>query len=310
MEENNLQAQSGHDNVQDNSKGKKIHNDERKYDIHVGNKNHSSWVIHAGTFGELSVIAVVAIVVIFAGLVMVIQPWQKSSDSKPQEIKLVVEPSHPSHPPTPQLLLKTSDDGNQQGLAVEPSKVDSIQVVRTELAPSPPVSPANDLRLELYRIEPDQPDVRHRENSFEVGERLSLTIEVSKDGYLYVLAVEADGNLVHLFPNKEIPTNSYVKAGQILHLPEDMPETANMERLSWPMHIPETLADTTEVTESVIAFLSPIPRKMPDRLGKIADKDFRSRGPRPQLIPLEDGSVIGFQDLPCSAVHYTIHRNR
>ena len=83
MEENNLPAQAGHDNEQDFSKGKKVHHDHRTINTDIGTKNNSRWVFHFGTFGEMALVTVVALVVIFAALVMVIQPWTWKQFDKP-----------------------------------------------------------------------------------------------------------------------------------------------------------------------------------------------------------------------------------
>jgi hypothetical protein len=94
MEENNLPAQAGHDNEQDFSKGKKVHHDHRTINTDIGTKNNSRWVFHFGTFGEMALVTVVALVVIFAALVMLIQPWTWKQFDKP-----------PPEPEPPSLLL-------------------------------------------------------------------------------------------------------------------------------------------------------------------------------------------------------------
>ena len=61
MEENNLQAQAGSGNKQDNSKGKIVHNDQRR------------WTFHFGGLSQFALLTLLALVA------MAIQPWQARS---------------------------------------------------------------------------------------------------------------------------------------------------------------------------------------------------------------------------------------
>ncbi|MFZ4595765.1 MAG: hypothetical protein ACOYOF_16010 [Verrucomicrobiaceae bacterium] len=95
MEEHNLQAQTGTRNTQDNSKGKTVNNHNRRYTLNVQSDG----------------LLLLLLVLLGVGFLLIVQPWQKSSDSKPQEIKLVVETSPESHPPTPMLSRPESARG-------------------------------------------------------------------------------------------------------------------------------------------------------------------------------------------------------
>jgi hypothetical protein len=154
--------------------------------------------------------------------------------------------------------------------------------------------------------------------SYKVGEEMHITVTSPQAGYLYVLAVWADGRVDTLFPNSLRP-DAKVAAGTTLRLPDDFPPNERQERLTYPMSMPALSGNPASATESILAVLSPAPLDLPKSteleslpgfaaVGVMDDPDFRTRGPQPKFIKMQKAPMLDFGTLPQAAVHYEIRR--
>lgn len=160
--------------------------------------------------------------------------------------------------------------------------------------------------------------VELNQTSYKVGEDMHITVTSPQAGYLYVLAVWADGRVDTLFPNSLRP-DARIAAGTRLRLPDDFPPNASQERLTYPMSMPALSGHPTSATESILAVLSPAPLDLPKStelqslpgfaaVGTMDDPDFRTRGPQPKFIKMQKAPTLDFGTLPQAAVHYEIRR--
>ncbi|MFZ4767428.1 MAG: DUF4384 domain-containing protein [Roseimicrobium sp.] len=173
------------------------------------------------------------------------------------------------------------------------------------------VMPAPSAVVELIQVKLNRP-------SYKVGEEMHITVTSPQAGYLYVLAVWADGRVDTLFPNTLRP-DARVAAGTRLRLPDDLPPNAQQERLTYPMSMPALSGNPASATESILAVLSPAPLDLPKStelqslpgfaaVGTMDDPDFRTRGPQPKFIKMQKAPPLDFGTLPQAALHYEIRR--
>lgn len=160
--------------------------------------------------------------------------------------------------------------------------------------------------------------VKLNQSSYKVGEEMHITVTSPEAGYLYVLAVWADGRVDTLFPNSLRP-DARVAAGTRLRLPDDLPPNAQQERLTYPTSMPALSGNPASAIESILAVLSPAPLDLPKStelesspgfaaVGTIEDPDFRTRGPQPKFIKMQKAQTLDFSTMPRAVVHYQIHR--
>lgn len=165
--------------------------------------------------------------------------------------------------------------------------------------------------VELIRVKLNRP-------SYKVDELMEITVTSQQAGYLYVLAVWADGRVDTLFPNSLRP-DAKITAGTKIQLPRDFPPTGDGLVLRYPMAMPALPGNPTHATESILAVLSPAPLALPQStelasapgfaaVGMLNDPDFRTRGPQPKFMKMQVGPTIEFGSLPQAAVHYEIYR--
>jgi len=160
--------------------------------------------------------------------------------------------------------------------------------------------------------------VKLNQSSYKVGEEMHITVTSPEAGYLYVLAVWADGRVDTLFPNSLRP-DARVAAGTRLRLPDDLPPNAQQERLTYPTSMPALSGNPASAIESILAVLSPAPLDLPQSTelesspgfaaeGTSEDPDFRTRGPQPKFIKMQKAQTLDFSTMPRAVVHYQIHR--
>lgn len=135
--------------------------------------------------------------------------------------------AEPAPPSTPSLTTPTPPSVPAPVAPVSPEP--SLQAVTPPEEPAPVATPASlgDALWELVQgsepltLTPDR-------TSHRVGERLALTLNIPRAGYLNILGVGPDDQPKVLYPNKYVPDNQ-VKPGEMKFPPPNMPVAIKAE---------------------------------------------------------------------------------
>jgi hypothetical protein len=218
----------------------------------------------------------------------------------------------PQHQPAPIIVppIHIENKINSDNHTVVPPEKPPVIAPPPVVVPPPAVTPPATV-TEVLQVKLNRP-------SYKVDELMEITVTSQQAGFLYVLAVWADGRVDTLFPNS-LRSDAKVAAGAQIHLPADLPPAADGRVLRYPMAMPALPGNPTRATESILAVLSPAPLALPQStelasvpgfaaVGMLDDPDFRTRGPQPKFMKMQKGPTLEFGALPQAAVHYDVYR--